>query len=87
MIEASVTPRFLKSFKKLHPDLKDEVRIAIKEFSDPSLHEKRKVHKLKGRMEGYYSFSVNYKYRVVFSWEKKNTSVILRMVGDHSIYN
>lgn len=86
MIDVSLSPSFLKKYKKLSPELQGEVRAKIKEFQDPANHEALRVHKLQGRMKGRYSFSVNYKYRIVFHWIEKNTEAYLLVVGDHSIY-
>jgi len=38
-----------------------------------------------GCMEGFLSFSVNYRYRIVFQWENRKTAVLLT-VGDHDVY-
>ena len=85
-IEVIVAPRFKKDFNKLSGDLQEEVYEKIELFKDLENHQKLRVHTLKGRMQGRLSFSVNYKYRIVFLWEKKNKSAYLLTVGDHSIY-
>jgi len=48
---------------------------------NPSL----RVHKLKGEMSGQWSFSVNYKYCIIFLYENKETAVLVA-VGDHDVY-
>ena len=78
-------PSFVREFKKLSPDLRDEVFDRIELFKDPKNHEKLKAHKLKGRLKDCYSFSVTYSHRIVFEYETKDTVVFLA-IGDHDIY-
>ncbi|MBI2005043.1 hypothetical protein HYS79_02715 [Patescibacteria group bacterium] len=50
-------------------------------------HEWLHVHKLKGPLAGRRGFSVNYRYRIVFSYtDKSKGEVILLAVGDHEVY-
>ena len=78
-------PSFVRSLKKFPPPLREEVLEKIELFKDTKNHKQLKVHKLKGALRGYYSFSVNYRFRVVFMYEKRNT-VVLLAVGDHEVY-
>lgn len=80
------TPKFIRAYKKLVPGLQTEVKQAIELFADKMNHDRLHVHKLSGRMEGRYSFSVNYKIRVVFRF-LPDRRVLLLTVGDHSIYS
>ena len=48
---------------------------------DPRL----KTHKLKGEFDGYYAFSINNKYRVIFSFEDAE-NIRFHYVGTHDIY-
>ena len=76
---------FLRQFKSLPSDLKEETVQKIKAFENPKNHKNLKVHKLHGKLKGRYSFSVSYKIRVVFSYLSKNEAVF-HTVGDHQIY-
>jgi plasmid maintenance system killer protein len=78
-------PAFLRKVKKYDQPLQEEIKAKIIQFQDRANHQQLKVHKLKGRLGEYYSFSVTYKHRVVFIWEDKNTAVLLS-VGDHDVY-
>ena len=85
MLELIYAPVFVREFKKLQVNLQDEVLEKIELFKNSSNHRRLKVHKLKGPLKDCYSFSVNYNFRVVFSYDSKNKVNILT-VGDHSIY-
>lgn len=78
-------PSFIKEFNKLEKDLKEEVLEKIEMFKNISNHKKLKVHKLNGRFNKFYSFSVNYNYRIVFEYKTKKEIHFLD-IGDHDIY-
>ena len=69
----------------MQPALQKEVKIKIGLFKDRKNHKILEVHKLKGRLSGFYAFSVNYKDRIVFEYASKDEAVLLA-VGDHEIY-
>ena len=78
-------PSFVREFKKLPAELREEAFLRIELFKDPTNHQSLKVHKLKGRLKDFYSFSVTYSHRIVFMYQNKDTVVFLA-IGDHSIY-
>ena len=86
MIAIGYKPVFIRRFRKLPPALQDEVEEKIELFRHDPHHPSLKTHKLKGKLRGSWSFSVNYQYRVVFEYESKN-SVMLMTVGDHTVYD
>lgn len=66
----------------------EEALEKIELFRDPKNHVNLKVHKLKGRLNEGYSFSVNYKTRIVFTYtNKKPKGVELHAIGDHDVYD
>lgn len=79
-------PTFIRQFKRLELNLQKEVLEKIELFKDKENHKKLKVHRLKGRLSGWHSFSVNYKTRIVFSYLSKKEAVFLA-VGDHVVYD
>lgn len=79
------TSRFIRQYEKSDVDLKEEVRGKIELFRDRGNHKMLKVHKLHGRLKNRYSFSVNYKFRIVFRYIGKDTAAMLA-VGDHDVY-
>lgn len=84
-LEINYTPLFIRQYNKLDTDLQDEVVEKIEFFKDKENHDKLRVHALKGKMQGYFSFSVNYSHRVVFEYLNKKEVALLK-VGDHDIY-
>lgn len=86
-MELAYKPSFLRQFKKLPPSLQAEAFEKLELFKDPGNHRTLRVHALKGALAGRMSFSVNYRYRIVFMWEVRNRSAILLAIGDHAIYD
>lgn len=84
-MRVSYKPSFIKQYAALEPSLKEEVKEKIELFKDKNNHQQLKAHKLRGRLAGRYSFSVNYRYRIVFIYETKDEAVLLA-VGDHDVY-
>lgn len=85
MINVYYKPTFVRQYKKLPKALQDEVKEKIEIFKQDPKHPFLKTHKLSGRLEGVYSFSVNYAYRIVFEYVGKREAVLLA-VGDHDVY-
>lgn len=85
MITIFYTPGFLRQYNKLPRLLQEEVQQKIGLFKKDPHHSFLKTHKLKGKMRRYWSFSVNYDYRIVFEYDSKNTIALLS-VGNHDMY-
>jgi mRNA-degrading endonuclease YafQ of YafQ-DinJ toxin-antitoxin module len=85
MLELNFKPSFVREFNLLETDLADEVVEKIELFKDRANHKALKVHKLHGRLSDYFSFSVNYKIRIVFQFISDKEAVLLA-IGDHDIY-
>lgn len=85
-MDVAYTPQFRRQFRKLSEPLQEETLEKIATFANPKNHARLKVHKLHGPWKGTYSFSVNYRFRIIFEWEKEGKSAILLAIGDHSIY-
>lgn len=79
-------PTFVRQFKQLDLGLQEEATEKIELFKDKKNHKQLKAHQLHGRLVGWYSFSVNYKTRIVFSYLEKNEAVLLA-IGDHTVYD
>lgn len=79
--------KFAKDYKKLPSDVKNIAENSFLLFKKNPFDPKLKVHKLKGKFKGLYSFSVGYKYRIIFEFSKNKKIVYFHIVGKHDIYN
>lgn len=86
MITVMYAPTFIRTYKGLEPALKDEVKEKIEQFRHVKNHTALKVHKLHGRLKHVYSFTVNYKIRIVFEYANEGRDkkkAFLLYVGAH----
>jgi len=76
---------FLKSYKKIPKSIiiKFEKQELI--FKNNPFDSRIKTHPLLGKLKGYYSYSIDYQYRIVFSFESEN-EIWFHFIGTHSIY-
>lgn len=86
MLTVSFKPSFIRKMSGLDTSLQEEAIEKIELLKDPGNHRVLRVHKLHGPLASRYSFSVNYKTRIVFEYVSK-TEVALLSVGDHDVYN
>lgn len=79
------TSDFEKAFRRLPANLQALAEKKDQWFRanafDPRLH----THQLKGALDGFCSYSVNYQYRVLFRF-LSGDAVIYYDVGTHAIY-
>ena len=85
-MEVAFAPQFKRLFKHLDPNLQEEVLEKIELFKESQTNPQLKVHKLKGRLKGRHSFSVNYQTRILFEYPSKEEAVLLA-VGSHDVYS
>ena len=77
---------FRKSFQKLPAHIQD---LAIKKdrmFRQNAFTVSLRTHKLKGPLDGYWAYSVNLEYRVLFRFIN-NHEVLYYDIGTHEIYH
>ncbi|HEY4479278.1 MAG TPA: type II toxin-antitoxin system mRNA interferase toxin, RelE/StbE family [Candidatus Paceibacterota bacterium] len=85
-MEIVYKPTFVRQFDKLELTLQEETLEKITLLKNTKNHKLLKVHKLHGPLAGRYSFSVNYKIRIVFSYTGRK-EVVLLAIGDHAVYD
>ena len=85
MVKIAYSPTFVKQFNKSDPALKLEVKEKIEALTNRANHHQLRVHKLHGQLKNCYGFSVNYKWRIIFTWIDKG-EVYLLTLGDHDVY-
>lgn len=77
--------KFEKQFRKINREIQilSVEKTAI--FMIDPYDSRLKTHKLHGRLDGLYSFSVNHSYRIIFDFLSKNI-VRFYEIGNHDIY-
>ena len=80
------SPRFARLFKKLPDNIKDKAELAERIFRNNPQSARLRVHKLGGRLEDCWSFSIDRDYRIVFRYGDGKTNIYFDLVGNHNIY-
>lgn len=77
--------KFAKEYKRLPRNVKltAEKKEAI--FRKDSFDVRLKTHRLSSRLKDCYAFSIDYQYRIVFEFAKKDV-IWFHSVGTHEIY-
>ena len=85
----TLTVRYTSYFKRQYKGLthrqKADFKRAIQRFVENPFDPSLKTHKLEGKLQGFWSFSINYSDRVLFKFSDKETIDLIN-IGDHSIY-
>lgn len=84
-MEIFYSAKFEKEYRKLSPQVKKIAENKEQIFRKNPFDLKLKTHKLKGDLDGFLSFSINQKYRIIFEFVSSD-KVWFHSVGDHSIY-
>ena len=77
--------KFAREYKKLPNEIKNQAEIREKIFRQNPFNPRLKTHKLSGKLKNFWSFSIGYKYRIIFEFTNQNT-VYFHSVGNHNIY-
>lgn len=75
--------RKLKKFIKKHPDLLDRYTKTIELLEINPYHPSLRLHKLKGKLQVYYSISITMKYRIIIDFIIINNEIIPIDIGAH----
>ena len=86
-MELCYAPTFIRMLKALSSELQTEAIEKIELLKERKYHPMLKVHKLRGRLKDRYSFSVNYKTRILFVYIKPKQTPCLLAIGDHDVYD
>ncbi|MFH0873311.1 MAG: type II toxin-antitoxin system mRNA interferase toxin, RelE/StbE family [Candidatus Komeilibacteria bacterium] len=85
-IEIIYSQKFAREYRKLPREVK---AIAIKQeliFRQDPFDPRLKTHKLKGKLKDFLSFSISFRYRIIFEFDLNRNTVYFHAVGDHDIY-
>ncbi len=76
---------FLKHYKKLPFEIKQLAEKKVEIFKANPFDIRLRTHKLSGSLAGKWSFSVNYKYRILFAFID-HSNVKFYLIGGHEVY-
>lgn len=79
------SPQFKREYERLPEDLKLKTEEKELIFRKNPFDERLKTHKLAGRIADLWSFSIDYRYRIIFEFTNEKI-IIFHVIGDHSIY-
>lgn len=79
------TSKFEKEYGRLPDKVKDLAEEKESVFRKDPFDDSLNTHKLKGRLKDYWSWSVDYRYRIIFYLKNREEAWFLS-VGDHDIY-
>jgi len=85
-MEIIYSSKFAREYKKLPKDIKALAEEQENIFRKDPYDTRLKTHKLKGKFDGFLSFSIGYKYRIIFEFAKDRKTIYFHTVGDHDIY-
>lgn len=84
-MEIFYSPQFMREYRKLSVEVREKAKKKEKIFRRNSFDPQLKTHKLKGRLDEFWAFSVDYRYRIIFKFQN-NDRVRFYVIGDHSLY-
>lgn len=76
---------FEKQFRALSRETQEKAVHAERLFRENPFHPSLRLHKLKGKLEGLWSISINRKNRIIFE-VLENGEMLFVSVGGHAIY-
>jgi len=85
-VKVSYSPKYVRQYRKLSWDIQELAAKKGEIFCIDPFDPRLKTHKLSGELEGFWAFSVNYSYRIIFKFAAKKTALFFE-IGDHDIYD
>ena len=77
----------LLKFRKKHPELREQYYKTLKILEVNPFHPSLRLHKLRGKLNEYYSVSINMQYRIMIDFVIQEDMVVLISIGGHSELN
>lgn len=84
-IVVRVTPAFIRAFRKLPKPIQRLAGERDELFRSDPFRPSLRTHKLKGELEGFMAYSVNFSYRVLFRFLSGGEALYYD-IGTHDIY-
>ena len=80
-----LTSDFQKAFRKIPTRIQDLTEKKNRWFRLDAFDKRLHTHRLRGELEGFWSYWVNYQYRILFRFLKED-EVIYYDIGTHEVY-
>jgi mRNA-degrading endonuclease YafQ of YafQ-DinJ toxin-antitoxin module len=77
----------LLKFRKKHPELREQYYKTLKILEVNPFHPSLRLHKLRGKLNEYYSVSINMQYRIMIDFVIQEDMVVLLSIGGHGELN
>lgn len=77
--------QFEKSYRRLPSDVKSKAEYKETIFRADPFDVRLHTHKLHGKLKNKWSFSIDYRYRILFEFDFAKNALFLD-IGDHEIY-
>ena len=84
-MEVRYTARFARAYRKLPADIKNLAEQRELLFRENPFHSRLNTHKLHGRWSDFWSFSVGYRYRIIFEFGDDEIAYF-HDIGNHDVY-
>lgn len=78
------SPKFRKQWIVLPTDLKKRAQRCIEKFRENPFHPSLRLHQLSGKLDGFWSISIDLQYRIIF--EIISDTAFFHSIGTHAIY-
>ena len=83
--QVEYSTKYLRSFRKLSHAVQERARERERTFYVDPFDARLETHKLHGKFQDYWAYSVDHKYRVVFRFVS-GSDVLFFDIGLHKIY-
>ena len=77
--------QFIRDYRRLDNKTKQKAEEKEEIFKENPSNAVLKTHKLSGRLDDLWSFSVDYDCRIIFEFQSEKV-IIFHAIGGHSIY-
>lgn len=86
MIKIIVSSKFTKSSKRLSERVKTKAKEKTEIFRNNPFDSRLETHQLHGKYKGFWAFSIDKNYRIMFDFGASMNEVVFINVGTHEIY-
>ena len=77
-------PRFRRSYDNLSESIKKKAEKRELVFRKNLFDSRLDTHKLHGKLQNFWSFSVDFRFRILFEFD--GPDIIFLDIGDHNLY-